>query len=135
MDNRNKVWMQRRRRIWEIIEPGTADDIVSRCYDVFTTLMTIINVMVTVMYTFDEMELKHGSTLLFLEAVTVAFFAVEYGLWIWTAQFTYPKLSNGRAIKKYTASFSGIIDLLSFLPYYLPIFLPSGTQLLRREGK
>lgn len=73
MDNRNKVWMQRRRRIWEIIEPGTADDIVSRCYDVFTTLMTIINVIVTVMYTFDEMELKHGSTLLFLEAVTVAF--------------------------------------------------------------
>lgn len=57
--------MQRRRRVWEIIEPGTAEDIVSRCYDVFTTFMTLVNVVVTVLNTFDEMELNYGGTLLF----------------------------------------------------------------------
>ena len=123
--------MQRRHRIWEIIESGSAEDIVSRCYDVFTTLMTIVNVSVTVLYTFDEMELKYGTTLLFWEAVTVAFFAMEYGLRIWTSQFTYPNLSNGSAIKKYALSFSGFIDLLSFLPYYLPVFFPSGAAVFR----
>ena len=66
MEENRKIWMQRRRRVWEIIEPGTADDFVSRCYDVFTTLMTVVNVFVTVLYTFDQMELNHGSTLLLL---------------------------------------------------------------------
>ena len=131
MENRKKIWMQRRRRIWEIIEPGTAEDTLSRCYDVFTTCMTLVNVVVTVLYTFDEMERNYSSVLLFLEAVTVAFFAVEYGVRLWTAQFTYPNLSGGMAVRRYVTSFSGFIDLLSFLPYYLPIFFPSGATVFR----
>ena len=126
-----KLWFQRRRRLCEILEAGSADDPVSRAYDVFSTLMTLTNVAVTVMYTFDEMELNHGKTLLLLEAITVAFFAVEYALRLWTAQFLYPSLSERSAIKKYATSFSGIIDLLSFLPYYLPIFFPAGATVFR----
>ena len=131
MDEKKRIWMQRRRRVSEIIEAGTADDIVSRCYDVFSTLMTLTNVLVTVLYTFDEMELNHGSTLLFLEAATVAFFAMEYVLRIWTAQFIYPNLSELGAVKRYVTSFSGVIDLLSFLPYYLPVFFPAGATVFR----
>jgi voltage-gated potassium channel len=32
---------------------------------------------------------------------------------------------------RYVFSFSGIIDLLSFLPYYLPVFFPSGIAVFR----
>ena len=131
MENKKKIWLQRRRRISEIIEAGTAEDPVSRGYDIISTLITLTNVAVTVLYTFDEMELNHGQLLLFLEAATVAFFAVEYGLRIWTAQFIYPNLSNSGAIKRYATSFSGIIDLLSFLPYYLPVFFPAGATVFR----
>lgn len=131
MDTKKRMWMQRRRRISEIIEAGTADDPLSRGYDILSTLITLTNVAVTVLYTFDEMELNHGSTLLFLEAATVAFFAVEYFLRIWTAQFIYPNLSELNAIKRYVFSFSGIIDLLSFLPYYLPVFFPAGATVFR----
>lgn len=131
MDKNKKVWMQRRRRISEIIEAGTAEDPVSRGYDILSTLITLTNVVVTVLYTFDEMELNHGSTLLFLEAATVAFFAVEYMLRIWTAQFIYPNLSETGALKRYALSFTGIIDLMSFLPYYLPVFFPTGAAVFR----
>ena len=61
MNNKKTIWIQRRRRVSEIIEAGSADDLVSRGYDIFSTLMTLINVAVTVMYTFDRMELNHGS--------------------------------------------------------------------------
>lgn len=115
MKNTKSSWMQRRRRLSEILEAGSAADPVSRGYDVFSTLMTLTNVVVTVMYTFDKMELNHGSTLLMLEAVTVAFFAVEYFLRLWTAQFIHPNLPEWQAVKKYATSFSGVIDLLSFL--------------------
>lgn len=50
---------------------------------------------------------------------------------IWTAQFIYPNLSELGAIKRYAISFSGIIDLLSFLPYYLPFFFPAGATVFR----
>ena len=62
MENKKRVWLQRRRRVSEIVEAGSASDPGSRVYDVFSTLMTMINVTVTVMYTFDRMELglPHG---------------------------------------------------------------------------
>ena len=130
MENKRRTWYQRR-RLSEILEAGTAEDYVSRGYDVFSTLMTLANVAATLLYTFDEMELNYGSTLLLVEAVTIAFFAVEYILRLWTVQFVYPNLSEWGAVKKYVTSFSGIVDLLSFLPYYLPIFFPMGATVLR----
>ena len=32
---------------------------------------------------------------------------------------------------RYVFSFSGLVDLLSFLPYYLPVFFPSGAVAFR----
>ena len=131
MEERRKKWLQTRRRISEIIEAGTADDFVSRAYDVISTLILLVNVSVTVLYTFDEFELKYGDLLLALEAFTVAFFAVDYCLRLLTAQFVYPTRSEWQALMGYVLSFSGLIDLLSFLPYYLPIFFPTGAAVFR----
>lgn len=131
MDKRKKNWMHIRRRISEIIEVGSTDDVPSRTYDMLSTLMLLVNVAVTIMYTFDSMELKHGDILLLLEAITVAFFAVDYCLRVWSAPSQFPTVSEGRATWKYVVSFTGLVDLLSFLPYYLPIFFPSGAAVFR----
>lgn len=131
MDNRRKEWLQRRRRISEIIEVGTAGDWVSKGYDLFSVLVVVINIAATVLYTFDEMEQRCGEVLLLVESVTVFFFAVDYILRVWTARFLHPTISEKRAIRKYMFSFTGIIDLLSWLPYYLPIFFPTGASVFR----
>lgn len=131
MMKQKKNWTQIRRRVSEIIEVGASDDIPSRAYDFLSTLMLLVNVAVTILYTFDSMELEHGEILLLLEAVTVAFFAVDYCLRVWTSPFLYPSLSERRALKKYILSFTGVVDLLSFLPYYLPIFFPAGAAVFR----
>ena len=131
MEQRKKIWLQRRRRVSEIIEVGSSRDWVSRGYDILSTAILLVNIAVTVLYTFDRMELLYGPALLFLEGVTVAFFAVDYFLRVWTAHFTRPNLSEARAIWKYVVSFAGIVDLLSFLPYYLPVFFPAGAAVFR----
>ncbi len=131
MKNRKTVWLQRRRRVFEIIEVGTSEDIPSRTYDIASVVVMLVNIAVTVLYTFDEMEWNYGEHLLLLEAITVAFFAVDYCLRIWTAGFLHPNLSEGRAVWKYMTSFTGVIDVLSFLPYYLPVFFPAGTAVFR----
>ena len=61
--DKKKIWLQRR-RLCEILEAGSAEDPVSRAYDIFSTLMTLTNVIATVLYTFDEMELAYGRALL-----------------------------------------------------------------------
>ena len=131
MTGNKKIWLQRRRRISEIIEAGNANDFVSKGYDIVSTLILLINLSVTILYTFDSMELRYGSILLTLEAFSVAFFAVDYALRLWTAIFVYPGMSEFMAVRKYALSMTGIIDLLSFLPYYLPFFFPAGASVFR----
>lgn len=131
MDKYRKIWLQGRRRISEIIEVGKSDDWISCGYDILSTLAVLVNVVVTVLYTFDEMELYYGEILLLLEAITIAFFAADYVLRLLTAQFLHPSCSESQALMKYCFSFSGFIDLLSFLPYYLPVFFPTGAAVFR----
>ena len=131
MKKTKKNWIQRRKHIFEIIETGNSRGFFSQTYGILSTIVLLTNVIVTVLYTFDEMELNYGPLLLFLEAVTVALFAVDYILRLLTAQFLYPRLSEANALKRYVLSFSGIVDLMSFLPYYLPIFFPAGAAVFR----
>ena len=106
-----------RRRICTIIDIGTADDLISRAYDIFYTLVILVNLVVTIAYTFDEAEAACGPLLLRVEAATVAFFAVDCVLRIWTAKYHHPNLKEWKAVCRYIFSFSGIVDLLSFLPF------------------
>ncbi len=120
-----------RRRIFEIIETSAREDSTGRLYDMVNTLAIVVNLVVSVLYTFEEVRSSYGSILLSVEAVTVAFFTVDYVLRVLTAHYLYPRLSEARALCKYIFSFTGIVDLLSFLPYYLPIFFPAGAVAFR----
>jgi len=124
-------WIQRRKRMATIVEMGSGDDWVSRGYNILNCLMLLLNLAVTILYTFDRMELQYGGLLLAIEAITVAFFAVDYMLRVWTAPAVFPNLTEFRAIRKYVFSMTGIVDLLSFLPYYLPIFFSTGAAVFR----
>ena len=122
---------KKRKRIFEIIEVGNDLDHASRSYDFINALAIIINLTVSIMYTFDNMEQNYGELLLSIERVTVAFFCVDYCLRVWTAKFLHRGVQEKVAIYSYMTSFTGIIDLLSFLPYYLPIFFPGGAVAFR----
>ena len=124
-------WDDRRKRLFEIIEIGLPGDVASQVYDVFNILSIVINLVVSVMYTFDDLHARFGPWLVTIEAVTVAFFAADFAMRLWTAKFLRPSLTESRAVLRYIFSFSGLVDLLSFLPYYLPVFFPSGAVAFR----
>ena len=127
----DKKRLRRRKRVFEIIEVGNDLDKFSRLYDFINAFTIVVNLIVSIMMTYTEIRERYGSVLLWVETVTVAFFAVDYVLRIWTARFLHPELTEIHAIRKYVCSFTGIVDLLSFLPYYLPVFFPSGTVAFR----
>lgn len=124
-------WEKRRKRLFELVEIGSNYDAACWGYDFFNTFTIILNLVVSIMYTFDRMEQQYGSLLLGLERFTVAFFAVDFVLRVITARYLYPDVTPIRAVFKYLFSFSGIVDMLSFVPYYMPFFFPSGAVAFR----
>lgn len=124
-------WIDRRKRLFEIVEVGSDYDFQSRLYDFINAFTIIINMIVSIAYTFDGVRDQYGCWLLVIEEITVAFFCLDYLFRILTARFLYPDMSEPHAIRKYLLSFNGIVDILSFLPYYMPFFLPAGTIAFR----
>ena len=61
----------------------------------------------------------------------MAIFAIDYVLRFISAKYAYPMESEWGAIRSYVFSFFGIVDLLSFLPYYLPVVFPAGAVAFR----
>ena len=94
--------------LFELIEIGSNYDAWCWGYDFFNTFTILLNLTVSIMYTFDNMEMKYGPLLLTLERLTVAFFAIDFLLRVFTAKYLYPDVSEPRAIGKYLTSFSGI---------------------------
>lgn len=133
MERRNSEAQRerQRRRIFEIVEIGAADDLLSRGYDFFGSLVVVLALAASVAATFDGAEARCGALLDTVEIATSAFFAVDYVLRVWTARCLYPTLTPGKATVRYVSSVGGLIDLVSFLPTFLPVFFPSGMVAFR----
>ena len=120
-----------RAKVFNMVSTGVVDEPLNRFYDVLSIVALILNLFAAFAITFDYMEEHYKGLLLVIEGVTTFFFAIDYLLRVFTAKELYPKLSESRSIFKYVLSFTGIIDLLSFLPYYLPVFFPAGSAVFR----
>ena len=134
MQVNKKSWFRRRKRLFEILEVGNDLDHASRAYDFFSAFMIVLNLAVSIMYTYEGLRSDFGSILLWIERITVVTFAVDYLLRIYTARFLYEDeedISDIKAARKYICSFMGAVDILSWLPYFLPIFFPAGTVAFR----
>lgn len=94
-------WLKRRKRLFEIIEVGNDLDHISRSYDYINAIMIVINLVASIMYTYETLREAYGFILLFIEGFTVLFFALDYVLRVWTARFLYPDLTEGHAIRDY----------------------------------
>ena len=133
MERRNSEAQRerRRKRVFEVVEIGAADDLLSRGYDFFGSLVVVLALAASVAATFDGAEARCGTLLDAVEIATSVFFAADYALRVWTARCLYPTLTPGKAVLRYVTSVGGLIDLVSFLPTFLPVFFPSGMVAFR----
>ena len=120
-----------RRRLFHIIEVGSDFDEHSRWYDYENAGAIILNLAVTIMLTFEEIRVPYGLILEIILHITLLFFVQDYIFRLWTAKYQYEAFPEWKAILKYVFSISGLVDLFSFLPEYLPIFFPGGTVAFR----
>lgn len=127
----NATVEEKRRRLHEIIEVGAGDDRVSRIYDFISALLIVVYLIISILETFDPVRDSIGNVLDAAEIIIVVFFTVEYVLRLFTARYQFPGRKGADAVLHYVFSFSGLVDLFSFLPFYLPFFFPAGAVAFR----
>ena len=119
-----------RKRIFDIIQIGNKSDLVSRLFDYSIVTIIILNITATFLSTFEELS-AFGGLIDAVELITVILFTIEYILRLITCDYLYKDKSRGMSLICFIFSFYGLIDLLSFLPYYLPFFIPQGIVAFR----
>lgn len=119
-----------RRRTFEILQIGKKNDVPSRIFDCFIVVVIAISLFTTIFETFKESAPYH-EIIKVVELITIIIFTIEYILRLWTADYLYPDKKGWRAPLAFALSFFGIIDLLTFFPYYLPFVFPSGVVAFR----
>lgn len=119
-----------KKKVFDIIQIGNRRDFVSSAFDFFIVAVIVLNLFVTLFQTFDEAA-PYTQVLDALELVTIIIFTIEYILRVWTADLLFPDKSYGRAILAFVFSLYGLIDFLTFFPYYLPIVFPMGAVAFR----
>ena len=120
-----------RQKLFKVVSVGYLGDWPSIIYDAVGTIAIILNLCAAFMATFSGIYAQYGKILDKVESVTVAFFAIDYILRLICVKCLYPDKTEQGAILSYVFSLLGIVDLLCFLPYYLPFFFPAGASAFR----
>ncbi len=101
--------------------------------DAILCTLILLNVVATVLETLPGWGERFGTWLLWLELVSVFIFTIEYALRVWSCvedrRHDYRHPVRGRL--RYALTPLAIVDLLSFLPFYLAFLLPIDLRILR----
>ncbi|SKA68558.1 voltage-gated potassium channel [Eubacterium uniforme] len=119
-----------RKSIFDMVSVGVVDKPINQFYDIVSTVALILNLAVAILSTFDQYR-SYKDIFILIESITMAIFAIDYVLRLISAKYAYPMESELGAIRSYVFSFFGLVDLLSFLPYYLPVVFPAGAVAFR----
>ena len=134
-DRKTLISKTLRAKIFNMVSVGVIDEQINRFYDFLSIAALVLNLFSAFAITYDYMEEHYKVLLLGIEGVTTLFFAIDYILRLLSSNELYPKDKESVALRKYILSFTGIIDLVSFLPYYLsvffPVFFPAGTAVFK----
>lgn len=120
-----------RAKLFRMVSVGVIDEPINQAYDIVSTGALLLNLAASIMLTFDNLRDSYGGLLLGIESATVLFFGIDYILRLITANNLYPESNERDSVLRYMFSAAGLIDLFSFLPYYLPVFFPAGIAVFR----
>jgi len=100
-------------------------------YDIFMVILIILNVLSVVLETVESLYARYSHLFKNFEVFSVIIFTLDYVLRLWscTEADKYRAPVWGRI--KFMFSFLALVDLFSFLPFYLPKFIPFDLRFLR----
>ncbi|MGC9525608.1 MAG: ion transporter [Limnospira sp.] len=113
-----------KKRIFLILEVWTFNDAIGRICDYFIIALILLNVVAVCLETVEGLNQKYFGLFRVFEYFSIVVFTIEYILRVWacTIDVRYQHPFWGRL--RYMLTPLALIDLLAFLPFYLPILTP-----------
>ncbi len=98
----------------------------------FIYTLIVVNVFVLILESFEEISVPYGHWLHLFDLISIIIFTIEYVLRLWTSDCNEHLQGNSlRKRFKFATSFYGVVDLLAFLPFYIPYFVVMDLRILR----
>ncbi len=114
-------------RIFGILEPGDED---SKYFDPFIMGLILLNVVAVILETVDWIHDRYALIFGAFNIFSIAVFTIEYLLRVWSCTEDPNFRDPVRGRLRFMVSPLAIIDLLAFLPFYLPLAF-SDLRLMR----
>jgi voltage-gated potassium channel len=116
-----------RRRLHEILEPGSVGDQTSLLLDRAIVTLIAFNLAAVTFESVPTLAARYGIVFDIIEYISLVVFTIEYALRLWCAieYVPYRHLTPSMARIKYAVSSVGLIDLLSVLPFWFAPLLPA----------
>ncbi|MDY0287521.1 MAG: hypothetical protein RBR15_01705 [Sphaerochaeta sp.] len=108
-------------RIYEIMEKAKPGDVPSLVFDWALMLLITLNVVSIVLESFVTLAVLYKELFIVFETASVLVFTCEYVLRLWTSDLKHPKKYKISSVLTCVFSGMAMIDLLSILPYYIPL--------------
>jgi len=119
-----------RRRLYLTLEPTEKGGIPERIFEIILIAIIVLNILAIVLVSIKELEDQYGPYFKSFEIFSLIFFTVEYIARIYCI-VEKPQYSDPvRGRLKYATTPLALVDLFSFLPFYLR-FLPIDLRFLR----
>lgn len=126
--DRNSAPLRLHERVYRVVSSGDGS-MASRVFGSFITALILISVTIIIVDTCDiPAELLFVN--LIIQSVISVIFTLEYFVRLWVSDQTMPSLSPARARLKFVVSPASLIDLLSFLPFWLFLVVPFDLRFL-----
>ncbi len=96
---------------------------IARVFELFIISLILLNAVAIVLESFAPLYAAYKTYFFYFELVSVIIFTIEYLLRIAIADLSYPASSYFRSVWRFMKSWSGLIDLLAIIPFYLPLLI------------
>ena len=118
-----------RRRVYVVLEQGAGG--ASLALNRFLIALIGITLTATVIESVPDMARTYALPLSAIEWAATLIFSLEYAARIWSAA-EHPLLNRGAFFGRlrFVLSFSGLVDLVAILPFWLSIFIASDFRVL-----
>lgn len=117
-------------RVFQIIYKDEEGDKLSKTYDIVSLIIIFLSVGTLILDTFHFNDV-FTQGLFIAEVVFTCFFAIDYILRVWTADYEYPQYDKDHAKMRYIFSLMAIIDLLAILPVFFTFSVDAENALPR----
>lgn len=116
-----------RERLFLILRYASVKDkTVALVFSWVMTLLVLANVVAVILESVPSIDHHYQQAFAWFDAVSIAFFSVEYLLRVWTAADNHrarQTTATGRRLH-YMLGFHGVIDLIAILPFFLQSLMP-----------